>query len=333
MRAFTTRDSALALGALALTALLALPATADAAVSWGGRLSGLPWASGASVGNGELEQFRGRRLDFRTMYVSKQSWSRLVRDTSYARFLGGQGSKVIVAVGLMPTTHRGQHAQCARGAFDTYIRGFARGLVNAGAEDAVLRLGWEANRANGFPWAATGDGSSYKACFRRWVSVLRSTPGEQFTIDWNMGQKGTFPYHVDRMYPGSDVVSIVGVQWYDRCGPVRNEADWNKAMNKKSRHGGPYGVGTWLAYAKSKRKRLSIGEWGIGGPRHVCPTPGIDNPFFIQRAHKFFRDNARHIAYEAYFNGHGASTGRRGSHKLAPANFNPKSAAAYRSLW
>jgi Glycosyl hydrolase family 26 len=331
MRAMTPRDLARSISALALTAVLALPITAEAKVSWGGSTSGMPWASGASTGSGELETHRGRKLDFRTMYVSKKSWSGLVRDTNYARFLGSQGSKVIVAVGLMPETHRAQHAQCARGSFDTHIRNFARGLVNAGAEDAVLRLGWEANGS--FPWKVTGDGSSYKACFRRWVSVLRSTPGTQFTIDWNMARGGTFPYHIDRMYPGSDVVDVVGVQWYDRCAPVRNEADWNKLINKKARNGGPYGVGAWLAYAKSKRKRLSIPEWGIGGPRHVCRAPGIDNPFFIQRVHKFFRDNAGSIAYEAYFNGHGGPNGSRGSHKLAPANFNPRSAAAYRSLW
>lgn len=316
--------------AVAVAAVVAAPSGASADVSWGAK-SGLSWGSGANGGASELESLRGRKLDFRTMFVSKRNWSDMVRDAGYARNVVSSGSRVIVAMGMMPATHGGQHNQCAAGQFDSYIRAFGRGLVNANAANAVLRLGWEANRVGGFPWAVTGDGSSYKACFRRWVSVLRSTPGQRFVIDWNMGQKGRFAHPLDRMYPGNDVVDVIGVQFYDRCPPFRSNSDWSERY-KKTRGGNPYGIGAWLTYAKSKGKRLSVPEWGIGGPRNICPEPGIDNPFFIQKMHEFLRTNAGSIAYEAYFNGHGGPAGG-GSHKIAPASYNPKSAAAYRSLW
>jgi hypothetical protein len=102
--------------ALAFAVLLALPSAAHAAgVAWGGSKSGLPWASGASSGADPLESFRGRKLDVRTMFVSTKYWSDMIRDTSHARKLAKQGSKVVVALGLMPRTHTGQHAQCGRG--------------------------------------------------------------------------------------------------------------------------------------------------------------------------------------------------------------------------
>ncbi len=317
--------------ALGLAAMLS-PSFADAGVKWGGGRSGLPWASGAAGGLEEIERLRGRRLDFKTGYVSLRNWSSLVSDAKWAGNIGRGGANVVVAVGLMPKTHRGQHRQCARGQFDSYIRAFGRNLVKAGERSTVIRLGWEANRVGSFPWAVTGDGSSYKACFRRWVSVLRSVPGEQFTIDWNMGQRGTWSRHVDKMYPGNDVVDVIGVQNFDRCPPARNAADWNRKINAKGNGGSPAGIATWLRYARSKGKRLSVPEWGVGGPRDACNQPGIDNPFFIKQMHSWFRKNARSIAYEAYFNGHGGSA-RKGSAKLAPAKHNPRSAAMYRSLW
>lgn len=324
-----SRSFALTLGA----SLLASATAADAGVTWGGARSGLPWASGANGGMAELESHRGRRLDFRTMYVSIDNWTNMIRDTAYARKLAAQGSNIVVGMGMLTQTHRGQHSQCGSGSFDSYIRSYGAGLVNAGEPDAILRLGWEANRMGSFPWAVTGNGSSYKACFRRWVSILRSVPGQRFTIDWNMGQKGTFPYHVDQMYPGNDVVNVIGVQNYDRCAPVRTEADWNKKINATSKAGSPNGIGSWLKYAKGKGKRLSLPEWGIGGPRDICGQPGIDNPFFLQKMHNWLRQNAGSIAYEAYFNSHGSSSASKGSHKLAPASHNPKSAEIYRSLW
>ena len=127
---------------------------------------------------------------------------------------GAGGRKAVIAVGMVPESNRGQLNQCAGGQFDSNIRRIGTAMINAGEPDTVLRLGWEANRVGGFPWAVQGDGSSWKACYRHWVSVLRSLPGQNFVMVWNMGQKGTFPLHIDNMYPGSDVVDVIGTQFY-----------------------------------------------------------------------------------------------------------------------
>jgi len=311
--------------------LLPLPA---AAAPWGGSRSGLPWASGSNSGMDGLESLRGRRLDVRTMFFGIGSWGSLAGSSAAIGRTMVKGGRLAIALGMLPRTHAGQHERCAAGDFDGEIRAVANGIVRRGGHDAIVRLGWEANRTRGYPWAVTGDGSAYKGCFRRWVSILRSIPGQDFTIDWNMAQAGTFPHHVDQMYPGDDVVDVIGVQQYDRCPPVTTDAQWERTYWERKSTGSPVGLGPWLEYARSKGKRLSVPEWGVGGPRNVCGTPGFDNPFFIRKMYDFFRTNAANIAYEAYFNGDdGSGNDENGSHRLTPNHHNPKSAAVYKALW
>lgn len=321
----------------ALLGSLTLGAAEATAQQWVPIRSGLPWASGANGGGGgmaDLQAMRGRPLDFRTTFLRQDTWQGLLAGTSNVRSIVTTGAAAVVAFGMMPQTHRGQHVPCAQGQFDSYIRTFGTSLVNAGASRAVLRLGWEANRLNGFAWAVTGDGSDYKRCFRRWVSVLRSLPGQRFVVDWNMQEKSVFP--IDQMYPGNDVVDVIGINVYDRCVPVRSETHWTSWLNAKHGDGrNPRGPATWLQFAKARGKKMSIPEWGIGGPSEVkaCTQPGFDNPFFVRKWHAFIKANATSLAYEGYFNGHGYANDSLGSHKLAPTTYNPLSASVYRELW
>ncbi|MFO1072127.1 MAG: hypothetical protein U1E17_05460 [Geminicoccaceae bacterium] len=302
---------------------------------WGGVLSGLPWTSGANGSLDDFEAWRGLRLDVRTTFLGLNTWRHMVASTMGVEWTAAKGSQVVVAMGMLPRTQRGQHARCAAGRFDAWIRAVGKGLVDHQGGNAILRLGWEANRVGGFPWAVTGDGTDYKACFRRWVSILRAVPGQSFTIDWNMGAKGTFPYHVDRMYPGDDVVDVIGVQQYDRCPPSRSEAEWLARANSVNprAESSPVGIYRWLDYATSKGKRLSVPEWGIGGPRSVCRQPGIDNAVVIRKMYEFFRDHADQIAYEGYFNASGTPSDAGGTCKLAPSFYNPSSSDMYKTLW
>ena len=325
----------LALAGVVAAGLEASPA--QAAVTWGGVLSGLPWASGSGGGGDELADLRGSRLDVRTGYLRKTNWADMITAAASVGHLPAGDAKAVVALGMIPETNRGQLSQCAAGQFDSSIRQVGTNLIASGAGNGVLRLGWEANRMGSFPWAVTGDGSSWKACYRRWVSVLRSLPGQSFVMVWNMGQRGTFPLHIDNMYPGGDVVDVVGTQFYDRCPSIRTAADWNAKLVERQPNGSPYGIATWLAYAKGKGKRLAIPEWAIAGPRYrknrTCNDPGFDNPLFMQLFNGWLRQNAGSIAFEAYFNANEHLNPRNGTHQIAPATWNPRAAAMYRQLW
>ena len=325
------------LASFAILAGLALISWQAAAQQWIPIRSGMPWASGANGccgGMSELEALRGRKLDFRTTFLRTDTWAGMIATAPNVRGLVSDGAAAVAAFGMMPATHRGQHAQCWQGQFDSYIRSIGRGFVNGGAPRAVLRLGWEANRLNGFPWAVTGDGSDYKRCFRRWVSILRTVPGQRFIIDWNMQDKSVFP--PDQMYPGNDVVNIIGINVYDRCRPVRTQAQYDFWMNAKHKDGrNPRGPKSWVEFARQRGKKLSIPEWGVGGPSVVkaCAEPGFDNPMFVRNWHAFLSANAGILAYEGYFNAHGYTNDSQGSHKLAPTIYNPQSSAVYKALW
>jgi hypothetical protein len=310
--------------ALACLVILSTPAAASR--------SGLPWPSGASSGPDALEALRGRPLDLGTVFMRpKDGWAELVASADWARRPASRYGTVAVALPMLPESARGQLARCARGDFDHHMRAVGQKLVAAGAATGLIRLGWEANRPGSFAWAAEGDGRSWVACYRRWADQLRGTKGQRFRFVWNMAAQGRFP--ATRIWPGSSYVDIVGVQYFDQCPSSRTEADWHERHHRMGPEGTPYGLGSWLAWAKNKGKKLAVPEWGIGGERSCSGglRPGWDNAMFVRKMAEFFRANAGWIAFEAYFNGDMKPAG--GSYRLAPAVDNPRSAAVYREMW
>ena len=63
------------------------------------------------------------------------------------------------------------------------------------------------------------------------------------------------------LYPGDDVVDVIGAHYYD-SGPEKNtQALWDEYY--RTFNGGPWGIGTWLAFAREHGKRLGMAEWGV----------------------------------------------------------------------
>jgi hypothetical protein len=333
------------------------------------RLSGLPWGSGvngSSSLNAAFTAWRGgRKLDVRTIFFGIRDWGHMAASAgSLSTAINGGSGRLVVALGMLPKSHAGQLAQCAAGQFDPQIRAVVAGMLNNGAQAAanngrpvVVRLGWEANNEGSYPWAATGDGSSWRNCFRRWVDILNPVGGDgarqkNFLVVWNMANRGTITYPVDNLWPGGQYVDVVGSQYYDRCPPLADgdRYAFEARLDARTHSNNPAGPRAWLEYARSKGKPYAVPEWGIGGSQSVCAEPGKDNPYFVRKMYEFFWDNAAEIAFEAYFNaaGDGGVTGD--THQLfdpGPAfpppsdpgylayvqRFNPNAAAKYRALW
>ena len=291
--------------------------------------SGLPWASGVNKPADEFGRWRGRPIDFRTVFFGKTSWEHMRNSAN-----GGPGHQAVVGLGMLPYTHAGRLAQCGQGAFDAQIRAIRDNMLNKGWKGSYLRLGWEANRVPGspgkaFPWAAQGDGTTWKACFRRWVGILN--PGvKNFFIVWNMANAGTFPHKIEKLWPGNDVVDVVGTQFYDRCPPITSSAEFQRRINARDRRGNPAGPKSWMDWAKARGKKWAMPEWGIGGSKTICKQHGFDNAFFMREMFNFLKANAGNVSFESYFNGADSHTG---THALYPTVHNPKAAAAYQRLW
>jgi hypothetical protein len=311
-------------GALFL-GLIALPTSVQSAP---GIASGLPWSSGVTRSSGGFGAWRGRPIDVEAVFFGKRTWKH-IRATGKSR-----PGRVRMSIGfpMLPVSHRGQLQQCANGAFDPWIRDIRDTMLANGWGGSYLRLGWEANRVDHslFPWAAKGNGRSYVGCFRRWVGILNPGRRKNFTIVWNMANEGTFPHSIERLWPGSDVVDVVGSNFYDRCPTITSDAQFRQRVSERDKWGNPAGPKAWIEWARARGKKWALPEWGIGGSRTVCNRPGKDNPFFITKMHEFLRANARHIAFETYFNGRDSHTG---THALYPSRANPKAARAYRGLW
>jgi hypothetical protein len=286
--------------------------------------SGLPWKSGTTKPL-EFGSWRGRPLDLRTVFFGKRDWNHIAASAKT------RPNAPMMAIGfpMLPESHRGQLEQCAAGAFDQQMRQVVANMrANGWAGRTFVRLGWEMNRVDRstFPWAAIGDGSSYVGCFRRWAEFF----GEDFVLVWNVANAGSFPFPIDNLYPGDDVVDVIASQYYDRCPPITNQAEWDARASAVDRWGNPAGPNAWRQWALAKGKKWAVPEWGIGGSQTVCGRPGIDNPYFIAQMSRMFWGRRADIAFEAYFNGSDSPTG---THELWPGTANPASADAYRQRW
>ena len=241
---------------------------------------------------------------------------------------GGLGALIkskarpVVSLPLLTENTTRQFDNCARGAFDRYHREAAQVMKRRGASDAIIRLGWEAN-GSWFPWSAGKNPEGYKKCFRRAAKTIKSVD-RKFKIEWPMAKKGHLKFNVDKIYPGGDVVDIIGVVLYDRYPSFNTQKVWNKMYNAKF-NGGPYGPGAWLRYAKSKGKPLAVGEWGLS---NGYTRRSKDNPVFIENMYKFLKKNARNISYASYYN-----CQSNNKYRIYPKSANPKSSATYKRLW
>lgn len=222
---------------------------------------------------------------------------------------------VVFSMPMLPGGKRATLADGAAGRFDDLFRRYGAELVQHGYADSVIRIGWEFN-FNWYPWAASRDPQSWVAYWRRIVSVLRSVPGQNFKFDWCPAAGGSFK--VESVYPGDDVVDIVGMDFYNV--PVDRQAltpeqRWESRMNMK------YGLQWHRDFAAQHGKRLSYPEWGTG--KRKDGTGGGDDPYFIERMAQWIAGND--VAYHDYWD----YTAKDFNAKLSD-NHQPNAAAAFR---
>ena len=163
----------------------------------------------------------------------------------------------------------------------------AAAAIAASNPDAIIRLGWEMN-GDWFPWASKGVESDYVAAYRRVVRLFKAA-SPQFSFVWcvNVGLQNDPP---DLVYPGDDVVDMIGMDLYDTPFEPDIVKRWRDTLLE-----GPFGL-AWLAdFAARRHKKIAIPEWGVG--LHGAP----DNPYFMERMSAWMAAHADAIAFQAYF--------------------------------
>ncbi len=277
---------------------IALPQTSQAA----------GWKSGARNNSytTSFASWRGTGLAVVSGWIDWQhGWSGMNSYVSgvQPRALRAKSSNVSFGQGLFP--QGGSLAACANGEYDDEQREVARRLAANGVGNAEIRLGWEAS-GDWYPWTAAGKSpEQWKSCFTRVAKAMKSAaPG--LRIGWFMAKKGRVD--VRTIYPADAPITNVGLSFYD---------DDQARFGDETFMGGPWGLRSWLAFARSKGKKLAFGEWGVGRAG--------DNPEFIRKMHDFLASAGDSIAHEAYFN--------TGEYQLYPVRRMPRSSELYRQLF
>jgi hypothetical protein len=177
-----------------------------------------------------------------------------------------------------------------------------------------------------YPWKVTpGNVTDFKTSWRRFHDLLaREFPQAKLVFSPNDGNASGVS--LDQIWPGDDVVDVVGPDSYDGYPDKTNEALWDQAFT--STHDGPQGLGTWQSFAKAHGKPMAVPEWGLRFS---------DNPFYITKMHEFLASCAPRpgdaslagrCIYDIYFN----IVNGGNSKYVIYGGSNPNAADTYKSL-
>jgi len=263
--------------------------------NWNGWISG---ASGVEAEDGSFATFRGKPLGVVAVWSDTTVEAQTNMDSvdNYADFDG----QMDIAVGGLV---RGETwAQAAAGAF---VGRWTTAISNikakrAGKGTTFIRIGHEFN-GDWMPWGVNAANlADYKKGYRLYAGIVRKEfPDAKLTWSPNGGNHNTLT--MEQMWPGDDVVDVIGPDDYDGYPAYTDASTWNEIVNSWSNPGTPRGIGAWQKYAARHGKPLALPEWGMQGG---------DHPVYIQGVHdvlaKFAAGRggsaAGRVIYDCYFN-------------------------------
>jgi hypothetical protein len=240
-------------------------------------VSGVVAETGSSFG-----RWRGSRVAILGLYGDR---SDVVQDEQWQFVHSTFTGDVDLAVGG-PTTE--SWAQVADGALRHRWTAMARLLrTNHRCRRLYLRFAHEAN-GTWMPWSvAAGDLEAFRAAFRLFATTMRrELRGRPVRIVFAPNY-GTWHYTPDALWPGNDVVDVVGVslyEWHDCGSPAR----WAEFASS------PIGPDAWLAFAARHGKPLALSEWGARTPYFL----GRMNAWLARQA----GTTAGRLVYDVYMN-------------------------------
>jgi hypothetical protein len=261
---------------------------------------------------------RGRRLDVVGEYLDGRDWDHL-RNPGYLydAYAGSAYARDLVL--SLPLVPPGESlAEAADGAHERYWSELGAGLAAHGMGEVVVRPGWEANSPVNYPWSAVPDPAAYRAAFARCVRALRrEAPALRSDFCVTVAVDGHAVALAD-VYPGDDVVDVVGVDVYDmRPEPSTPQERWDWYLSA------PGGLDEVVAFARSRGKPLGVDEWAVAS---ASWGGGGDDPQFVERFVGWM--DAVGVVHEIYNEvRYEQSDGR-----LFTGGANPRAAAAYSAL-
>jgi hypothetical protein len=179
-------------------------------------------------------------------------------------------------------------ADSASGAHDADYQQAVDNLIPWKDRILSIRIGWEFNVNNGYPWSQGGAGGSnqtptnYADSFNRFATKIREgLPG--VLIDWCPLADHALP---DPWYPGDDVVDVIGNDVYVKQAFHSNSfsqvLNWSAGLNWQEQ------------FAQAHGKLMGFAEWAIDY---------TDGARWIQQMSEWMkRPRANRVVYQAYWN-------------------------------
>ena len=202
---------------------------------------------------------------------------------------------------------------CVAHDYDAYAETLGRSLVAAGLQNSVIRLGAEMNGnwEPDFIGPGIAEQKLWAKCFDNEVTSLRRAKGEHFLIDWNPNACA-LNYPFSHYYPGNAYVDIMGIDLYDvGCVTPSTAISFTQLAHET------LGLTDFESFAASKKKPMSIPEWGL------VDSPAGDDPGYISGMGNAFE--TRDFAFETYFDV--TQPGSSGTLQLGPGT--PLSVVAF----
>lgn len=234
-----------------------------------------------------------RKPDGIVAFAQRDSWEGMLGSVRWSmRCWKGHDYRIAQSVPMLLNSGT-TLAEGVAGKYDRHFEDFANILIENGRADAYLRIGWEFN-GEWFPWAAKKDPEAFKAYFRRIANIFRNAKGARFQIVWNPA-RGKHQIKPDTVYPGDDVVDVIGLDLYNQSWRPEDKADpavrWHNHVVQ------PYSLDWLRSFAAAHGKPIAIPEWGTG----TSPNGrGMgDDPVFIREMAKWIAAN--NVVFTGYW--------------------------------
>lgn len=274
----------------------------------GPTISGLPWHSGAWTPGKDghtaenIEQFeawRGRKLDLVTCYANYFGKFSEVANSGWNVSYEGPGRRLCFGVPLGGNDVSVD--QIIAGTGDSTYSDLAELLIKYHRDNAIIRIGWEADIPGNWAWHRNADNcEEFKKAWRHVRDIFASYSKDfKFTFEGSVGSRlegaSDNEAWLRLAYPGDDVVDLIGCDVYNFYDTKVNSdgSGWNTILNPS------WGIGLQdiADFTREHHKGLIIPEWGL----HSVQGPG-DVPQFIENMYNFFKSNEDIMAAECYFN-------------------------------
>ena len=288
------------------------------------------WLSGASgdgVANGEFAAWRGSEVAIAGTWSDNNEamlglWA--LRPGADLDNWAGSVDNAIGGIGDGETWE-----QAARGAYDDRWRESLTSMRELWAHHSgtlYIRFAHEMN-SNWYPWSVdSGSAGAFVQAWRHFRALQQEIfPEGQLVFCVNKETVGT---DVDwrTLFPGSDYVDVMGVDYYNAWPHVSDQTSWDASMDEVDGYGAPKGLQAHLDFARSVGLPLAIPEWS--GKAFFG-----DSPAFMENMHAFFERNAGggagQLLYEILFN----IDMHDNDYRIFGVTNMPNSAEAYRRLF